>query len=321
MDITDKDKNLKTCWIIGCGDIGKRVATLYKSEERKKANSISALVSSTESVERCQTQGIDAYALDLDSTYSLSDFNFDQTNAYALDLDSTYSLSDFNFDQADVFYFAPPTPTGSKDQRLEIFLQKLGNAHPRRIVLISTTGIYGDSAGEWIDENTPVNPKADRALRRLSTEKVLQTWSKKTGCEYMILRVPGIYAAERLPIERLKKGLPVINAEQAGFTNRIHADDLAQACIAAMGSETSNETINITDGSPSTMTDYFNQVADFAGLPRPPQISLDEAEKTLSVGMLSYMKESRRIRNDKMLKLLKIKLNYPDLKSGLNANE
>ncbi len=133
----------------------------------------------------------------------------------------------------------------------------------------------------------------------------------------MILRVPGIYAIERLPLERLKKSLPVINAEEAGYTNRIHADDLAQACKAAMECESANQIINVTDGNPSTMTDYFNQVADFADLPRPPQISLAEAEKTLSAGMLSYMKESRRIKNDKMLKSLNFKLRYPDLKTSL----
>ncbi len=296
----NENKHLKTCWIIGCGDIGERLFALFAAQDKPELPSIKAVVSSAQSVQRCQLQSIDAYALDLDSAYS---------------------LSGFNFVHSDIFYFAPPTPTGNQDQRLNRFLDKLDNAQPRRIVLISTTGVYGDSSGEWIDENTPVNPKADRALRRLSAEQALQTWSKKTGCEYMILRVPGIYAAERLPIERLKKGLPVINAEEAGFTNRIHADDLAQACKAAMESDKANEIINVTDGNPSTMTDYFNQVADFAGLPRPPQISLAEAETTLSAGMLSYMQESRRIKNYKMLEFLKIKLIYPDLKSCLNNNE
>ncbi len=301
-DIASNDENnrLKTCWIIGCGDIGKRVSALFSAQHKPELQSVKALVSSAESVERCQIQDIEAYALDLDSSYSVDGHDF---------------LDGNNFDQADIFYFAPPTPTGKQDHRLENFLQKLDNAKPRRIVLISTTGVYGDSAGEWIDENTPVTPKADRAFRRLSAEQALQTWSKETGCEYIILRVPGIYAKDRLPIERLKKGLPVIHADEAGYTNRIHADDLAQACKAAMEGETINEIINVTDGNPSTMTDYFDQVADFAGLPRPPQISLDEAEKTLSAGMLSYMKESRRIKNDKMLELLKIKLNYPDLKT------
>ena len=297
MVINDKDINLKIRWIIGCGDIGKRVSALFATQHKSELQSVKALVSSTESVERCQIQGIEAYAFDLDTPYS---------------------LDDHNFHQADIFYFAPPTPTGNEDQRLVSFLDKLGEAKPRRIVLISTTGIYGDSAGEWIDETTPVNPKTDRALRRLSAEQVLQSWSNKTGCEFMILRVPGIYATDRLPLERLKKGLPVIHTDEAGYTNRIHADDLAKACKAGMECDAVNEIINVTDGNPSTMTDYFNQIADFAELPRPPQISLLEAEETLSAGMVSYMKESRRIKNDKMLTSLKINLRYPNLKTALN---
>jgi NAD dependent epimerase/dehydratase family enzyme len=286
-------------WIVGCGDIGKRVEALLATEDQRQAQNLKAIVSSAESVEQCRHFNIESYALDLDSHYS---------------------LDGFNFDQADLFYFAPPTPSGTEDLRLKQFLQNLGSAKPRRIVLISTTGVYGDSAGEWIDENTAVNPKAERAIRRLSAEQTLQTWSKKTDSEFIILRVPGIYAKERLPLERLKKGLSVINADEAGYTNRIHADDLSQACVAAMNCEFSNEIINVTDGNPSTMTDYFNNVADFAGLPRPPQISLEAAEKTLSAGMVSYMKESRRIRNDKMLGSLKIKLRYPDLKTTLQRS-
>jgi len=130
----------------------------------------------------------------------------------------------------------------------------------------------------------------------------------------MILRVPGIYAQDRLPLARLQKGLPIVRKAEAGWTNRIHADDLASACKAAMESTCSAEIINICDGNPSTMTDYFNQIADYANLPRPPQITMAEAEKTLSKGMVSYLKESRRIKNDKMLKLL-TSPQYPDLES------
>jgi nucleoside-diphosphate-sugar epimerase len=137
----------------------------------------------------------------------------------------------------------------------------------------------------------------------------------------MILRVPGIYAKDRLPLSRIEKGLAVVNENEAGWTNRIHADDLAQVCKAAMECENSNQIINTTDGNPSSMTDYFNQVADFANLPRPPQVSMQEAEATLSEGMVSYLKESRRIRNDKMLEILKIKLQYPNLISALNPNK
>ena len=141
--------------------------------------------------------------------------------------------------------------------------------------MISTTGVYGDSKGKWIDENTPINPQADRAVRRVSAEKILQRWAKNTSCEFQILRVPGIYAEDRLPLARLEKGLPIVNANEAGYTNRIHADDLARVCKAAMESKTHSHVINVSDGNPSTMTDYFNHVADYAKLPRPPQISLE----------------------------------------------
>jgi nucleoside-diphosphate-sugar epimerase len=282
----------KQIWIIGCGDIGRRVAKLYAN------GPLEAIVSSMASVNLCEKLSI---------------------NAKAISLDEDYSIDPESFQDAAVYYFAPPTQTGQIDKRLAVFLDKVGSA-PRRIVVISTTGVYGDSQGAWIDENTPPKPVADRALRRLSAESSVHLWAGKTGKEFMILRVPGIYATDRLPLSRLQKGLPVIHEAEAGWTNRIHADDLAQACKAAMECESSNQIINVTDGNPSTMTDYFNHVADFAGLSRPAQISLEEAGQTLSEGMLSYMKESRRIKNEKMLRLLKIKLKYPDLQAGIRRS-
>lgn len=287
-------------WIIGCGDIGRRVASLYKS------NTVNGIVSSEESALLCRKESIQSHILDLDSSYELE-------------------KNDFN--NADIYYFAPPPKEGAKDTRLKRFLSQLTQFKqlPRRIVLISTTGVYGDSKGEWIDESTPINPQADRAVRRVSAEQILQRWiennngveSNEKAYEFMILRVPGIYAEDRLPLARLKQGLPIVNASEAGFTNRIHADDLADACKAAMECEAHNLIINVTDGNPSTMTDYFNHVADYAKLPRPPQISLTEAEQILSVGMVTYLKESRRIRNDKMLDILNFTLKYPDLKTAL----
>ena len=281
--------NNSNLWIIGCGDIGRRVASLYQDDK----TIIQGIVQSEESLKACEKLNIKAQRL-----------NFD--NALPLDLDA--------FIDANIFYFMPPPSEGTEDTRLHKFLTKVKHL-PQRIILISTTGVYGDSKGAWIDESTPINPIAERALRRASAEKTLSNWAAQFDKAYIILRVPGIYAQDRLPLARLKKGLPVVKESEAGFTNRIHADDLALACKAAMASTISAEIINITDGKPSTMTDYFNQVADYANLPRPPQISMQEAEKTLSAGMISYLKESRRIRNDKMLKLLKIKLKYPDLSS------
>lgn len=276
-------------WIIGCGDIGRRVAKLYQGK------SIHGIVQSTESEIACKKLGI---------------------NIERLNFDSDFSFTEERVKDAEIFYFMPPPSQGKQDTRLQRFLE-IVNELPRRIVLISTTGVYGDSKGEWIDESAPLHPVAERAHRRISAEKSLQHWSKQFDKEFMILRVPGIYAEDRLPLARLEKGLPVVNEAEAGWTNRIHADDLAQACKAAMECQQNNEIINVTDGNPSSMTTYFNHVADFSGLPRPPQISMQKAEQTLSEGMVSYLKESRRIRNDKMLNILKIKLLYPTLKEAL----
>ncbi len=297
---TAMKKNQKNIWIIGCGDIGRRLASLYSAQSKPPI--INALVKSNESFTTCDKLGLKTIKINADESVG-----FFSSNTNKVDLEG-----------AQLFYFVPPPSEGKVDTRLARFLANVSNA-PSRIVLISTTGVYGDSQGEWIDETTPTNPVADRAYRRLSAEEALKKWAKKYDKEYMILRVPGIYAQDRLPLARLQKGLPVVNPTEAGFTNRIHADDLAQACLLAMNSSHKNETINITDGNPSTMTDYFNQVADFVGLPHPPQISLQKAEQTLSAGMVSYLKESRRIKNSKMLALLNIKLKYPTLRVTLKT--
>jgi NAD dependent epimerase/dehydratase family enzyme len=288
-------------WIIGCGDIGRRVVQLYNDQITKQAESIYALVSSEVSKKRCDLLGINTLAVDLDNKDKIQSLNIDESIKCSR-----------------LFYFAPPPTNGIEDTRIKQFLFSL-STQPKRIVLISTTGVYGDSKGEWIDENYPVNPQAARAQRRYSAEQTLQHWAQCYQTEYIILRVPGIYAKDRLPLVRLKKGLPVVNQNEAGWTNRIHADDLARVCQYAMESSVSGEIYNVTDGHPSTMTDYFNQVADYANLPHPPQITMQQAEATLSEGMVSYLKESRRISNQKMLDHFALKLHYPSLKQGLAA--
>jgi nucleoside-diphosphate-sugar epimerase len=184
-------------------------------------------------------------------------------------------------------------------------------------VLISTTGIYGDCRGEWVTEDRPPNPKADRAFRRLSAEKALVEFGIKNKVEIIILRVPGIYGPGRLPEKRLRSGEPVLQEKESPYSNRIHADDLAEACIAAAKKGRPGESYNVSDGHPSTMTDYFFRVADLLGIQRPPVISLEQAGKEMGAGMLSYLAESKRIDNSKMLKELGLKLIYPDLEKGL----
>lgn len=280
-------------WIAGCGDIGRRLASRYLAQRL----SVKGLVRSAASLLACEQLGIAPI---------LADFS----QPLAFDIDQLRS--------ARLFYFVPPQPAGREDTSLVNFLAHIGAA-PRRIVLISTTAVYGDCQGAWIDESSPVRPTADRAYRRLDAELELRNWANHHRKEYVILRVPGIYALDRLPLSRIKKGLPVIRQEQSPFTNRIHADDLAKVCEIAMDQAKSGEVFNVTDGCPCTMTEYFDRVADFAGLPRPPQISFEEAQRVMSAGMLSYLKESRRIDNQKLLRQLGVTLDFPSLQDALQT--
>jgi nucleoside-diphosphate-sugar epimerase len=278
--------------IIGCGRIGQRLA--HRCLQRGEA--VTGVVRSAASAVALKAQGIEPLPLDLDRE----------------------PLPHLPSRNRNLFYLAPPPERGSRDPRPGRVLQALDrDGLPARVVYISTTGVYGDCGGDWIDETRPAHPAADRARRRLDAERQLQAWAEKTGTELTILRVAGIYGPERLPLERIRKGLPVVEAQQAPFTNRIHEDDLVQVCLAAMDRPVAGETFNVSDGRPGTMAEYFDAVAERAGLPLPPKISMREAAARLSPGMLSYMRESRRLKNDKMLRLLGVKLRYPTLAEGL----
>ena len=133
----------------------------------------------------------------------------------------------------------------------------------------------------------------------------------------VILRVAGIYGPGRLPLERLRRRLPLVAEREAPFTKRIHVDDLVDVAVTAMERAPDGAIYNACDGHPTTMNDYFNRVADLAGLARPPVVPLAEAPEALSAGMLSYMQESRRLSNRRLLDELGITLTYPILSEGL----
>lgn len=232
------------------------------------------------------------------------------------DLDQADKLPILPTANSIIFYFAPPPPHGTEDPRLESFLNAIqSNALPRKIVYISTSGVYGDCKGAWVTEEHEAKPSTDRARRRLAAENLLRYWERVNSVPVVMLRVGGIYGPGRLPLERLRRGTPVLREEECGFSNRIHADDLAAVCIAA--AERGVGIYNVSDGHPSTMTDYFNRVADYYGLPRPSQIKFDDARSTLTREMLSYLTESRRLDNHRMINELGISLNYPTLDEGL----
>jgi nucleoside-diphosphate-sugar epimerase len=221
----------------------------------------------------------------------------------------------------EIYYFAPPPAAGNTDPRMRRFLGKLADmGHTPRIVYTSTSGVYGDCGGDWVDETRPVRAATDRARRRLDAEQALLEWSGESGGEVIILRVAGIYGPGRLPLESLRRKTPVIHPSEASWTNRIHAEDLVTVCQAAMASGGDGEIYNVSDGHPGTMTEYFNLVADLAGLDRPPVLSRAEAEEKLPASLMSFLRESRRLDNSKMINELGVRLLYPTLKEGVPAS-
>jgi nucleoside-diphosphate-sugar epimerase len=187
----------------------------------------------------------------------------------------------------------------------------------RQLIYISTSGVYGDCRGAWVTEDTPANPTTDRGRRRRAAELRLQQWSMENDVPTHILRVPGIYGPLRLPLERIRQRQPVVDEGESPFTNRIHVDDLAQVCVVCAERCPDSAVFNVSDGHPTTMTDYFNRVADAFDLPRPPVVPLAQARERMTPAMYSFWQESRRLDNRRMLGVLGVELKYPTLAAGL----
>jgi nucleoside-diphosphate-sugar epimerase len=235
------------------------------------------------------------------------------------DLDDRGSLQRIAGLADSVLHLAPPPGEGCHDTRTRNLLAALGKSKslPRRLIYVSTTGVYGDCGGAQIDEARRLHPESSRAGRRVDAERQLRQWGKQTGVKVSILRAPGIYAADRLPLDRLNKGLAALSEADDGYTNHIHADDLAAACIAALRHGGANRVYNVVDDSDLKMADYFDRVADAFALPRPPRISREVAERTLSPIQMSFMRESRRIGNRRLKIELKLRLAYPTVDVGI----
>ena len=293
------DKDIESVFVVGCGYIGLRVAELWQ-KNTKGLMPISGLVRSSTSAALLKERSIRPVMVELDRPEILN--------------------GQLKLKQTLVYYFAPPPKTGLDDVRMKNFLAAIEqNNLPAKLIYLSTSGVYGDQQGKLIDETVTPKPKENRAVRRYAAECAVSDWGMKMNVPVMILRVGGIYGPGRLPVKRLQNQTPIIHEHLAPSTNRIHADDLAQVCVAAAIHGKAGAIYNVTDGCHSNMTEYFNQIADFLELPRPPTIDWDEAEKVLSKGMLSYLRESRRLDNRRMLEELKVELQYPDLQTGLQA--
>lgn len=239
---------------------------------------------------------------------------------FGMDLDRPETLE--ALPEADaILHCAPPSPGGTTDLRTGALLDALAKRGilPARLVYVSTSGVYGDCGGARVDESRSVRPQSERARRRVDAERRLALWCSERDVALVILRAPGIYAADRLPLERLRAGTPVLRAEDDVYTNHIHAEDLAAAVVRALDAAAPAGIYNASDDSELRMGDWLDLVADRAGLPRPPRIARSEAAERIPSGLLSFMSESRRLVNRRLKEGLGVRLRYPTVREGLPA--
>ncbi len=286
--------HMKRLLIIGCGDIARRVIPLLAGRYR-----ICALIRTAARGKALSAQGIMPIHGDLDEFASLA---------------RLAGLADI------VLHLAPPPNAGILDARTRHLLAALSRGRlPERFVYISTSGVYGDCGGAVVGETRAIHPQNARAQRRADAERQIRGWAGRNGVQASILRVPGIYAAERLPLERIRAGTPAFVAAEDGYTNHIHADDLAHVIVAALRRGKANRVYHASDDSELRMGDYFDAVADAHGLPRPPRVSRAEAQRVLPESLLSFMNESRRLSNERMKRELKAVLRYPTVAAALQS--
>ncbi|VTU27833.1 NAD dependent epimerase/dehydratase family protein [Variovorax sp. SRS16] len=286
--------------VVGCGDVGLRAARLLRGRVR-----LVALTSSPERVPALRQAGLTPVVADLDAPASLRRLSGLATR---------------------VLHLAPPARVEGarwwRDARTLGLARALRlRTLPAALVYASTSGVYGDCGGARITETRALRPDTPRAHRRVDAERTVR-WLGRAGIAVRILRIPGIYAPDReggTPRERLKKGTPVLRAEDDVYTNHIHADDLARACVAALWRGGPQRAFHVSDDSELKMGDYVDLAADLYGVARPPRIARDAAQAQLPLSLLSFMGESRRLDNTRMKRELRLRLRHPTVAAGLSA--
>jgi nucleoside-diphosphate-sugar epimerase len=277
--------------IVGCGDVGMRLLPLLKRHFR--------VFATTSQPSRCaELRALGAVPL-------------------VVDLDQPATLRRLCGLAQTVVHLAPPPADGVLDSRtrnLTAILPEHG-----RMVYVSTTGVYGDCGGALFDESRPVAPRNPRALRRVDAERVLRRWARRAQSSLSILRVPGIYGADRLPLKRLQLGTPALIDADDVYTNHIHADDLAAIIARALFRALPNRIYHAVDDSDMKMAQYFDAVADAFQLPRPPRLPRAELQQVVTPALLSFMSESRRLSNGRIKRELGVRLRYATVADTLHA--
>jgi len=268
--------------IVGCGDVGMRLLPLLRPYFR--------VFATTSQPSRCaELRALGAVPL-------------------VVDLDQPATLRRLAGLASRVVHLAPPPAEGALDRRTRNLTAIL--PEHARLVYVSTTGVYGDCGGVLFDESRPVAPSNARAVRRVDAEQVLRGWARRAGGHLSILRVPGIYAADRLPLKRLQAGTPALIEADDVYTNHIHADDLAAIIARALFRGLPNRVYHAVDDSDMKMAAYFDAVADAHQLPRPPRLPRAELRQAVTPALLSFMSESRRLSNGRIKRELGVRLRY-----------
>lgn len=283
--------------IVGCGDVGLRAAAALPRHVR-----VLALTSSPQRHAELRAQGITPLAGNLDQAPTLR------------------RLAGLAHR---VLHLAPPPSEGMADPRTRALLHALRRrTPPLALVYGSTSGVYGDCQGRLIDETCRLRPATPRAQRRVAAESAVRFLGRSAGVRTSVLRIPGIYAPDRAggtPRERLLRGTPVLRTEDDVYTNHIHANDLARACLATLWRGAAQRVYHASDDTELKMGDYFDLAAGLYGLPRPPRLSRLQATQALPATLLSFMSESRRLTNTRLKRELRLTLRYPTVAAGLRA--
>ncbi len=286
--------------IVGCGDVGLRAAAALPAGVR-----VLALTSSPARVAELRQRGITPLLGNLDDAASLRRLAGLGTRLLHLAPPPSENLADWR-----------------QDPRTRALRQALmRRSAPQSLVYGSTSGVYGDCQGQRIDETHRLQPTTPRAQRRVDAEAQLRGLGRASGSVVHILRIPGIYASDReggTPRARLLKGTPVLRPEDDVYTNHVHADDLARACLAALWRGRPQRVTHASDDTELKMGDYFDLAADLYGLPRPPRLPRDVATQQLPLMLLSFMGESRRLDNRRLKQELRLRLRHPTVREGLS---
>lgn len=277
--------------IFGCGDVGMRLLPLVRARFR-------VFAVTSDPARRAELRAAGAVPV-------------------VADLDRPDTLRRLAGLAQHVVHLAPPQSEGPLDRRTRHLCAILPEG--ARMVYVSTSGVYGDCAGALIDETRTVAPHNARAQRRVDAERVLRAWASRRAAKVAILRVPGIYARDRLPLRRLEQGTAALLPADDVYTNHIHADDLARIVALALFRGLPGRIYHAVDDTHMKMADYFDVVADAFDLPRPPRVAREQLAASVSPMLLSFMSESRRMSNARIKTELGVRLRFPQVAPAVAA--